>query len=197
MPFCVWLLKKGSFKVQASDIRKKDTALADAAQDVSDEAVAAAMQGILTEEQHKLLGTFDKESDVRTPAQPVAAKLFYNACIFVSLYHFITSFAGTPVVLEHRSLHVGMILALGFAMYSFTKKDRRDKVTVCDGLLILLSLAVPFYIWIDYLGVVERVGIPDIPDTIAASVLVLLVLEATRRMSGPHLPVLSLIFLAY
>ena len=165
--------------------------------EVSDEAIAKAMAGQLTEEQLNLIKDLDKESSVRKQDTPWLAKLFYLACIVVSLYHFITSLIGTPVVLEHRSLHVSMMLALCFIMYPFSKKSSYKKVSWFDWLLVALSIGVVSYVWIDYLGVVERAGMPDTWDLVAASVLVFLVLEAARRSAGWALPILSLVFIAY
>ncbi|MDR2054388.1 MAG: TRAP transporter permease [Desulfovibrio sp.] len=165
--------------------------------DVSDEAIAVAMKGVLTEEQQKLIEDLDKEAHTRKLSSPLVDRIFYLLCISVSLYHFITAFVGTPVVLEHRSLHVGMMLVLSFIMYPFGKKSSYKSVSWGDWLLIALSIAVPVYVWVDYLGVVERAGNPDNPDLVIATLLVLLVLETARRTAGWALPILSLIFIAY
>ena len=160
-------------------------------------AIAQAMAGVLTEEQQKLIESFDKESSVRKLNPGIVSRAFYWGCIAVTLYHFITSLVGPPVVLEHRSLHVAMMLALGFVLYPFWGKSNYKKVSWCDWALIALSLAVPVYVWVDYLGVVERAGMPNTNDVIIATLLVVLVLEASRRMTGWALPILSLIFIAY
>ena len=157
--------------------------------------ISLEMEGELTEEQQRLIREFDKESSVRTLENPIISRLFYWLCIGVTLYHFITSLIGTPVVLEHRSLHVSMMLVLGFI--PFGKKSSYKKVSWADWLLIILSLIVPVYIWADYMGVVERAGMPNTSDLIVATILVVLVLEATRRMSGWALPLLSLAFITY
>ncbi|MDR1649557.1 MAG: TRAP transporter fused permease subunit, partial [Synergistaceae bacterium] len=159
-----------------------------------DEDIRKAMDGSLTNEQQTLIEQLDKEAATRKLDNPLVAKLFYLTCIAVSVYHFVTSYWGTPVVLKHRSLHVAMMLVLGFVMYPFGKSK---KITSFDWLLIALSVAVPLYVWTNYLGVVERAGRPNIPDLIAATVLVLLVLECSRRMSGWALPILSIIFITY
>jgi TRAP transporter 4TM/12TM fusion protein len=165
--------------------------------EADDTAIAQAMAGVLTEEQQKLIESFDKESSVRRLKQGVVSRMFYWACIAVTLYHFITSLIGPPVVLVHRSLHVAMMLALGFVLYPFWKKSNYQQVSWCDWALIALSMAVPLYVWIDFLGVVERAGMPDTNDLIVATVLTVLVLEGARRMTGWALPVLSLVFIAY
>ncbi|MDL2210788.1 TRAP transporter permease [Desulfovibrio sp. OttesenSCG-928-O18] len=186
----------------AENTREEDDAmrkssLAGGTVEPSDEDIARAMAGELTEEQQKLIEKVDKESSVRKFVDPNFAKFFYLLCIAVTLYHFITSYFGTPNILKHRSLHVGMMLVLTFIMYPFNKKSNYSKVSWCDWILILLSLAAPLYIWFDYLGVVDRAGNPDTLDLVMASLLVVLVLEASRRVSGWALVILSLIFIAY
>ena len=145
--------------------------------EASDEAIAGAMKGDLTEDQQKLLKNLDKESHTRKLASSFAGKIFYLLCLTVSLYHFITAFVGTPVVLEHRSLHVGMMLVLGFIMYPFGKGSSYKAVSWCDWLCIAGAVAIPIYIWTNYLGVVERAGNPNVVDLIAATLLVVLVLR--------------------
>ncbi|MDR1947633.1 MAG: TRAP transporter permease [Desulfovibrio sp.] len=166
-------------------------------EEIFDEAVEGAVHGRLSEDQQHLLEELDREAYVRKPANPVFAKVFTVLCIAVSLYHFVTAFIGTPVVLEHRSLHVAMMLVLGFLMYPFSRKSDRGGPSLCDWGLAAAAAAVPVYICVDYLGVVERAGNPDQADLIVATLLVLLVLEASRRSAGIALPLLSLIFIAY
>lgn len=165
--------------------------------EVSDEAIARAMAGEISEAQRELIKELDKESNVRKLASSWQARIFYLACIGITLYHFIASLVGTPVVLQHRSLHVSMILALCFVMYPFGKKSDYKRISWLDGLFIVLSTGVVLYVWIDYLGVVERAGMPNTADFVAATLLVVLVLEAARRSAGWALPALSLIFIAY
>ena len=165
--------------------------------------IQEAMQGNLTSEQKELLESLDKEAKVRTLQTPLMKKIFYCLCVLVSLYHFVTSFIGTPVILKHRALHVGMMLVLGFMLYPFSAKKQAKNpllnkaLIVFDILLIIVSIAIPIYVWFDYLGIVERAGIPNVRDLVVATLLVLVVLEASRRMSGAALPILSIIFLVY
>lgn len=170
---------------------------ADADQDISDEDLARAMGGVLTEKQQKLIEELDREQSVRKFSSPAVTKFFYFLCIAVTLYHFCTSFLGTPVILKHRSLHVAMMLVLGFMMYPFNKKSSYSKISWVDWGLIALSVLVPFYVWFDYLGVVERAGMPNVADVVMATLLVVLVMEASRRMAGWALPILGFIFIAY
>ncbi|MDR1965990.1 MAG: TRAP transporter permease, partial [Synergistaceae bacterium] len=164
--------------------------------DSSDEAIAKAMEGVLTEDQQRLIEDLDKESSTRRLENPVISKIFYLGCVAVTAYHLFSSFK-PPEVLKHRSLHVAMMLALGFIMYPFSKKGNYKKVSLADWVLIILSAAIPIYVWTQYVGIVERAGNPSTNDMIVATMLVLLVLEASRRMAGWALPILSVVFILY
>ena len=165
--------------------------------DLDDAELAQAREGILTDEQQRLIEEADRESKFRKLESSVMSKVFYGACLIVSLYHFITSFVGTPLLLEHRSLHVAMMLVLGFVMYPSGGKSNYNKIAWIDWIFIALSIVIPLYMWIDYLGVVERAGMPNFNDIIIATLLIFLVLEGSRRTTGIVLPILGLIFLAY
>jgi len=90
-----------------------------------------------------------------------------------------------------------MMLVLSFIMYPFGKRSSYKSVSPLDWLCIALSAAIPLYVWVDYLGVVERAGNPGVSDLIVATLLVVLVLEASRRTSGWALTILCCIFIAY
>lgn len=144
----------------------------------------------------EVLKKHDKESATRKLTGMIG-KVFFVLCVLVSCYHLYTAAFGGPVTLVHRSLHVAMMLALSFMMYPFNKKSDRTKPTIIDWILIVLSFAAPLYIWNDYLGVVERAGNASDMDMYMATLLTLLVLESSRRVSGNALSVLSIIFIAY
>ncbi|MDR3165021.1 MAG: TRAP transporter permease [Synergistaceae bacterium] len=163
----------------------------------SDLDIKRAMGGVLTEQQQKLLEEIDREASTRKLSSPILAKAFYLLCIAVSLYHFATALVGTPVVLKHRSLHVGMMLVLSFVMYPFSRKSDYKKISLFDWALIAASILIPVYMWYDYLGVIDRAGNANTYDMIAATLMVVLVIEASRRMSGWALPALSIIFITY
>lgn len=138
----------------------------------------------------------DKESATRKFTGKIKS-FFYIFAILVSLYHLYTAIFGPPVTLVHRSLHVAMMCSMCFLMYPMRKKSSRTKPSWFDWFLAAISFVIPFYIWHDYLGVVERAGRASDMDMVMATLLVVLVLEATRRCSGKALPILSLCFILY
>ncbi|MBQ9378029.1 MAG: TRAP transporter large permease subunit, partial [Schwartzia sp.] len=151
----------------------------------------------LEEKSREIIKKLDKESATRKFTDPRMKKFFFAACLLVSLYHLYTAAFGPPVTLVHRSLHVAMILSLGFLMYPAAKGSDMTKPSLLDWLLALLSFAAPVYIWYDYLGVVERAGNPNDTDLYMATLLVALVLECSRRVTGNALTVLSVVFIIY
>jgi len=161
---------------------------------------AAAAQGeheIIKQEQvQDYLEKVDKESQTRG-FSGFMKHFFYGLCIAVTLYHLYVSVMGTPPVHIHRSLHVGMMLVLAFIMYPMRKKASRKKVAIYDWALCALALFVPIFIWSDFINFIMRAGIPSPMDTFVTTVLVVLTLEAARRITGWALPILSGIFIAY
>lgn len=151
----------------------------------------------LEEKSQEIIRKLDKESATRKFTNPLMKKIFFGACLLVSCYHLYTAAFGPPVTLVHRSLHVAMILALGFLMYPAGKKSDMTKPSILDWILAALSFAAPIYIYTDYLGVVERAGNPNDADLYMATLLVALVLECSRRVTGNALTILSLFFIAY
>lgn len=138
----------------------------------------------------------DKESATRKFTGNMK-KFFYIFSVIVSLYHLYTAIFGPPVTLVHRSLHVAMMSSMCFLMYPMWKKSDHTKPSILDWILAIVSFVIPFYIWNDYLGVVERAGRASDTDMIMATILVVLTLEATRRCSGLALPILSIFFIFY
>ena len=157
---------------------------------------AASDAPISEKKSEELMKKLDKESVTRKFSGTIKY-FFYVLCVIVSCYHLYTATFGPPVTLLHRSLHVAMMVSMAFLMYPFYKKSDFTKPSLIDWSLAAISFVTPFYIWYDYLGVVERAGNASTTDMFMATLLVLLVLEASRRVTGNALSILSLIFIAY
>lgn len=151
----------------------------------------------LDKEQVKIIEKYDREQKTRNFSNKNMATFVYWACIIISLYHLITSFAGAPATLKHRSLHVSMILFLSFFFYPFNDKVSREKVAIYDIILAVMSLGVTLYVWLDYPNIIARSGTINTMDLIVGTALVLLVFEASRRILGWPLTLLSLVFVLY
>ncbi len=151
----------------------------------------------LSDHQQELLEKFDRDSKVKKFDHPLLSQGVYYAAIGIALYHFITSFIGYPATHLHRSLHVAMMLAMTFFLYPSHKKASRKKMVWYDVVFALASLAVAAYVWGNYIDFINRMGSPNLMDVIMGTLLIVLVLEASRRISGWPLVILSLLFILY
>ncbi len=142
-----------------------------------------------------------EEYDIEARYRDINIKWIIRLISFISVglafFHLITSYTGPLVTLQHRALHTGVILALVFLLYPSRKKAPQQRPSVIDFLLALLSIATIVYIFVDYMGIVKRAGLPNEADFIFSLLIVMLVLEGGRRVVGTGLTILSSLFLLY
>lgn len=144
-----------------------------------------------------VLEKFDRDSRTRTFTWKPVAILISAIAVGLSLYHMHTSYFGTPPVLVHRSIHVAVILVLTFALYPAYRKASRTKLPVYDAILMVLAVSTAVYMFVNYQEIVRRGGRPEDLDLVFAAILVILVIEAARRVTGLALPILAVLFFGY
>jgi TRAP transporter 4TM/12TM fusion protein len=107
-----------------------------------------------------------------------------------------------------RAIHLAFAIVLVFLnvpMLKFTPSRRPDlrwllamhRVTILDYIFAILAAVASLYIMLDYEGIANRYGMPISRDLIMGLLLVALLLEATRRVIGPALPIIAGAFIAY
>ena len=72
-----------------------------------------------------------------------------------------------------------------------------NRVTIIDYVFAIFAAFSALYIVLDYMGIASRSGVPLPRDMIFGFMLVILLLEATRRVIGPALPIIAVVFIAY
>jgi TRAP transporter 4TM/12TM fusion protein len=108
-----------------------------------------------------------------------------------------TAAVGTlPGVLQ-RSVHLAFALALIFLFYPAVKTARGRTLPWYDLALAAVGVWAAAYVTIHHDEIIRRVGVPEPMDIAAGIVLILLVLEGTRRAVGLWLPAITVVFLAY
>lgn len=145
----------------------------------------------------EILEKYDAESRFRVFKSKYIARFISIIAVVFSLYHLYTSVLGAPATLKHRSIHIAFVLVLIFLLYPASKKANRHKLSWYDALLAILSVSTTVYIFVDYLGIIQRGGIPNNMDIVFGVILVVLVLEASRRVTGWALPILAILFVLY
>lgn len=104
-----------------------------------------------------------------------------------------------------RAIHLGFALMICFLAYPALKRRKAGSsasessraVLVFRVILGIAAFLVAVYIVIDYDGISMRQGIPSSRDVVVGLILMVLLLEASRRAVGPALPIISILFLLY
>lgn len=104
-----------------------------------------------------------------------------------------------------RAIHLAFAMAMLFLLSPCLKRPVkylgflavRDRIPVIDYLFAAAGVLGALYIVFDYNGLALRAGVPIPRDLVIGSILVILLLEAARRVIGPALPLIALFFTAY
>jgi TRAP transporter 4TM/12TM fusion protein len=90
-------------------------------------------------------------------------------------------------------------IVLIFLTISVTRRKlgAADRIRVLDYILAGIACLSAIYIVLDWTGISMRAGIPIRRDAIMSIVLIALVLEASRRVIGPALGVIAILFTVY
>jgi len=98
---------------------------------------------------------------------------------------------------ETRSIHLAFALLLAFLAYPAFRTSPRERIPLLDIALGLIAAASAAYLFIFYQQLALRPGSLTTADLITACIGIPLLLEATRRVLGPPLAVIALLFLVY
>jgi TRAP transporter 4TM/12TM fusion protein len=104
-----------------------------------------------------------------------------------------------------RAIHLGFAMLIVFLNYPLFKKthfglkyfSQKDKIPVLDYIIAVVACLSALYIAIDYSGMTTRYGAPITRDIVIGLTLVVLLLEASRRVIGPALSVIATLFCVY
>ena len=104
-----------------------------------------------------------------------------------------------------RAIHLGFALLIVFLNYPLFKKTRwglkflsaTDKIPIFDFIIAIIACFSAIYIAADYGGINERYGAPIVRDVVVGLILLIILLEASRRVIGPALSVIAICFCIY
>ncbi len=116
---------------------------------------------------------------------------------FVGFYHLYTAYFGPPFALLFRNIHWMMIAVLLFVLYPARPSSPQHRPTLWDGLCVVISLILGFYVWLNYAAIANRAGAPTQVDILFGLLLVVMVVEACRRTVGWPIIIVSMAFLVY
>ncbi|NWG02278.1 MAG: TRAP transporter fused permease subunit [Syntrophaceae bacterium] len=118
-----------------------------------------------------------------------------TVAVLMSLIHL---YAAIGVIMTQvlRGIHVMFVLFLSFIVFPSFKRFK-NRIIWYDFLLALLGIAVIVYMLIDFDEFIYRSVVPNFWDKFFGVILILLVLEATRRTTGWIMPAIVLAFIIY
>ena len=154
----------------------------------------------------QLAEKYDSEIRFR-PLDKTATWIVSGLLVALSLFHYYTAGFGLLREATHRGVHLAFVLSLIFLVFGFSKShyQRQPKSTwfapggvpLYDwAMAIALALSV-LYIPYIFEDLAFRVGNPLPVDVLMGSILLVGLLEATRRAMGWPLPIIALVFMAY
>lgn len=117
----------------------------------------------------------------------------------MTVFHLVIAFIGPPEPLILRSAHVGFALVLTFLFFGWKGKHEKGP-GILDLLFVLGSLAAAGYPIYQLPYIYERFIYVDpliTGDWVFGCLLIVLVLEGTRRLLGLALPLTAIAFLCY
>ena len=103
-----------------------------------------------------------------------------------------------------RAVHLAFAITLVFLTTPFTKHKPEKKflhsasyIRLVDYIIAGLACLCVLYIVLDWVGISMRSGMPIGRDIIISIILIILLLEASRRVIGPALPIIAILFTLY
>lgn len=153
-------------------------------------------EAVITEEALREAEKYIEEEE--GPSRRLFGKmaLFITAvAVVMSLVHL---YAAVGVIMTQvlRGIHVMFVLFLTFLVFPSLKRFK-NRMIWYDFLLSLLGVAVIVYMLIDFEAFIYRSVIPNFWDKFFGIILILLILEATRRTTGWIMPAIVVTFLTY
>ena len=188
--------KKLNENLESEEIKTEDSKLD--SQDPSSEASftkTAEELGAMNVDE--LMEQYDLETSKLRKLTGKVALFITIVAILMSAFHLFTAWHGTLLAMKQRSLHLIFAFTLGFALYPGFKKSSKDKIDIADWLLIILSVGVWGYIFFNVEAIALKGGQMSTTDMVLGVLAVLLTLEVTRRVVGPELPIVTIVFLLF
>ncbi|MGI6788600.1 MAG: TRAP transporter large permease subunit [Aminobacterium colombiense] len=114
-----------------------------------------------------------------------------------SVFHLYTAVFGLRSAMYQRSIHWLFMGGLMFLLYLVSKNRPKNRIDWWDWVFAGLLIAGCLNIILNWEVITMREGAPITSDIYWGTIMILLVLEGTRRAMGLPLPIMATIALAY
>lgn len=147
----------------------------------------------------------EEEAGIKRKPKGITAYLIPGIAICWSLFQLSIAKWITLNSTYTRAIHLAFALLIVFLNYPAFKKSHfglkflaeKGRIPVVDFVLAVTAAFSALYLFLNYEVIVARYGAPVFMDIVVGLVLVVLLLEAARRVIGPALPVIAILFCSY
>jgi TRAP transporter 4TM/12TM fusion protein len=155
-------------------------------------------EAVITEEALKEAEKYIEEEE--GPSRRLSGKMdvfITVVAVVMSLFHlYAASPFGVVMTQVLRGIHVMLVLFLSFLVFPSFRRFK-NRIIWYDYILALLGIAVIVYMLADFDQFIYRSVIPNFWDKLFGIILILLILEASRRTTGLIMVGVVLAFLVY
>src|SRR5690606_11728101 len=144
----------------------------------------------------EVLAQYDRESAFRRLGG-IAGRIIAAILIAFSAFQLYTAAFGVFDARIQRAVHLAFGMSLTYLLFPARAGASRRHLPWWDVVLALLGAAAPLYLVVFYQDIVMRAGIATPLDMAVATIAVLLVLEAARRVVGLPIVIIAAAFLLY
>ncbi len=122
-------------------------------------------------------------------------RIVTGIAVAMTLFHLYAAYDIVPTQ-PLRYTHVAFVLVLSFLLFPLAARfrNRIQWFDVIPGLLGIVIMAYALWGGDDF---TDRAAVPERWDVILGVILIVLVLEAARRTTGPIMPIVSILFIIY
>lgn len=188
--------KKLNENIESEEVKTEDSKL-DSKDSSSEASFTKTAEELGAMNVDELMEQYDLETSKLRKLSGKVALFITIVAILMSAFHLFTAWHGTLLAMKQRSLHLIFAFTIGFALYPGFKKSSKDKIDIADWLLIILSVGVWGYIFFNVEAIALKGGQMSTTDMVLGVLAVLLTLEVTRRVVGPELPIVTIVFLLF
>ena len=141
------------------------------------------------------------------PLLPAAGWIVALLLFGLSCFHYYTAGFGLLQETLHRGIHLACVLGLIFLVFSWSREGNATPpkagvlsplgIGIIDWLCAIGAVVTSLYVPYVFHDLQFRVGNPDPIDWIMGTIMIAVLLEATRRSVGWPLPIIAIVLMVY
>lgn len=117
--------------------------------------------------------------------------------VIMAVFYLGSAAIGGQALEYHLGVYVGITLVLIFLIYPMKLGKKKFKPSILDYILGILAASTTFYFMWNYGEIIDRLGAETNADLIFSIMMLILSVEAGRRVLGWTMPIIGGVFLLY